>query len=101
MAREYMMLTTNIKVPPVDENLYVRLLRNRNIPYDIRHRQFGNQNSKTQKTDIPPRCSSLTTNCKTTSADISAQRQSSRNNFWTLDNAFKQRSPPTPVVKEN
>ena len=31
-----------------------KLLINRNIPYDIRHRQFDNQNSKAQKHDIPP-----------------------------------------------
>ena len=94
MVREYRRLTTNMNVPLVDENLYVRLLRNRNIPYNIRHRQFDNQNGKTQKPDMPPRCSSLTINHKATSADISAQLSSSRNNFLTLENAFRQRSPP-------
>ena len=29
VAREYRRLTTNINVPPVDENLYVRLLKQR------------------------------------------------------------------------
>ena len=43
----------------------------------------------------------VTTIHKTTSADISAQPSSSRNNFLTLDNAFRQRSPPTPMVKQN
>ena len=28
---EYRRLTTNMNVPPVDENLYVRSLRNRNL----------------------------------------------------------------------
>ena len=47
VAREYRQLATNMNVPLVDESLCVRALRNRNIPYDIRHRQFYNQNSKT------------------------------------------------------
>ena len=36
IAREYKSLTTNKNVAPVDENLYARSLRNRDIPYDIR-----------------------------------------------------------------
>ena len=47
MSREYRRLATNMNVPPVDENLYVRSLRNRNIPHDIRHTQSDNQISKT------------------------------------------------------
>ena len=41
-----------MSVPQVDENLYVRSLRNRNIPYYTRDRQFENQNSKTPKLQI-------------------------------------------------
>ena len=46
ITREYRSLTTNTKVPLVDENLYVRSLRKRNIPYHTRFRTFGNQNNK-------------------------------------------------------
>ena len=63
MARQYRRLTTNMNVPLVDKNLYIRSLRKRNIPYDITHRQFDNQNNK-HKHDIPPRHCSLTTNHK-------------------------------------
>ena len=38
IPRENRRLTTNMNVPQVDENLYIRTLKNRNIPYDIRHR---------------------------------------------------------------
>ena len=69
MARKYRRLTISMNVPLVDENLYVSSLRNRNTPYDIRHRQFDNKNSKTQKPDI----------CY----------------------AFRQRSPQTPIVRQN
>ena len=81
--------------------IYVRSFRNRNIPYDIRQRQFDNQNTKIQKPDIPPRHSSLITNHQITTSDISAQLLSSRNKFLTLDNAFRQGSPPTPIVRLN
>ena len=101
MTGKYRMLTTNRNVPVVDKNLYVKSLRNRNIPYDIRQRQFGNLNSKTQKPDVPPRCSSLITNHKITTADISAQLSGRRNKFPTLDNAFRQRSTPTSIVRPN
>ena len=53
VARQYRRLATNMNVPPVYEHLYVWTLRNRNISFNIRHRQFDNQNSKTQKPDIP------------------------------------------------
>ena len=59
-----------MNVALVDENLYVRILRNRNIPYDIRHRQFDNQNSKIRKPDIHPRHSSILTNHKIDATEI-------------------------------
>ena len=62
MEREYRRLTTNINVPPVDENLQVRSLRNRNIPYDTR--PIDKLNSKTKNLDTPPRCNSLTKTTK-------------------------------------
>ena len=102
MSREYRRLTTSMYVPLVDGNLNIRSLSNRNIPYEIGHRQFDNQNSNIQKTDIPPSCSSsLITNHKITTADISAQVPSSRNKFLTLDNAFRWMSPQTPIVRLN
>ena len=60
-----------MKVPPVDKNLYVMSLRNRDIPYETRFTTFDNQNSKTKKPNIPPGHSSLTTNYKSTVADLS------------------------------
>ena len=78
IARENRKLRTNINMPPVDENLYIRSLKNRDIPNDTRLRSFDSQNSKTKKPDIPPRCHSLTTNCKLTTADISTQLSNSR-----------------------
>ena len=53
-----------MNVPPVDENLYIKALRSGNIPYDTRHRQLDSQNSRGQRPKIPPRQSSLETNCK-------------------------------------
>ena len=54
IATEYRRLTTNMNVPLVDENLYVRSLRNRDIPYDTRPSTYDSQNRKTKKPDIPP-----------------------------------------------
>ena len=53
-----------MNAPPADENIDVRLLRNKDIHYDTRLSTFDNQNSKTKKPDISPRCISLTTNHK-------------------------------------
>ena len=92
MAGLYRRLATNMNVPPVDENLHIRWLRNRNIPYNPRHRPFANQNNKTKKPDIPPTCSSLTTNHQMATADISAQLPSSRNKFLTFDQTCRHRS---------
>ena len=85
-------------MPLVDTNFNVRLLGNRNIPYDTRLSTFDNQNSKTKKPDIPPRCSSLTTNHKLATANLSAQLSNARNKFLTLDQTVRQKSPPTPVI---
>ena len=67
-------------VPPVDENLYVKSLQNRDIPNDTQCTTFDSQNSKTKQPDprlsksnkqnskavrptqVPPRCSSLKDN---------------------------------------
>ena len=45
VAREHRRLETVMILPPVDENLYVRTLRSRNIVCNIRHRQLDSQNS--------------------------------------------------------
>ena len=37
-----------MNMPQVDENLYVRSLRKKDIPYDIRVSKFDNQNGKTK-----------------------------------------------------
>ena len=74
----------------VDENLYVRVLQNRDIPYntglstsdnqnskikqpDTRHITFDNQNTKAVKPKTPPRHSSIKSNCEHTTTDLSAQ----------------------------
>ena len=54
IAKEHRRLDTYMNVPLVDKNLYVRSLRNSDIPYDTRHSIFDKQNSKTNKPDIPP-----------------------------------------------
>ena len=82
-----------MNVPPLDENLYVSSLRNRDILHDVRLSTFDNQNSKTKKPDIPPRHSSSTTNCTLTTANLSAQLPSDRNKFLTLDQTFRPWSP--------
>ena len=38
--REHRRSETNMNVPPVDDNLQIRTLRSRNIPYDIRHKHI-------------------------------------------------------------
>ena len=53
-----------MSVLPVDKNLYMRLLRHIDVPYDTRLSTFDNQKRKTKKPDIPPKCSNLTTNHK-------------------------------------
>ena len=59
VVREHRRLETNINVPPVDDNLQIRTLISRNIPYDIRHRQIDRQTSRRQKPNIPSRPNSL------------------------------------------
>ena len=98
VAREYGRLTTNMNLALVDENLYMSSLRNRKIPYDIRTSTFDSQNSKTKKPGIPPICSSLTRNCKLATPDVSAQPSDDRNELLSLDQTFRQRSPPTPLI---
>ena len=98
VVREYRRLAINMNMPPVDENLYVRVMRNRDIPYDTRCSTFDNQNNKTKKPDIPPRCSSLTTNCKLATANLSAQMSNDRNGFLTSDQTFRWKSLPTPLI---
>ena len=53
VAREHRRLNTNMNVPLVDENLYVRTLPSRTIPYDIRQRQLNNQNNRSQNLIFP------------------------------------------------
>ena len=60
-------------VPLVDENLYVRTARGRNIPYDVRHKQPNGQNNTGQKPNIPPWQSSLQTNCTVSTTDITTK----------------------------
>ena len=88
-----------MNVPLVNENLYVRTLRNSNISYDIRHRQFDNQNSRGQKPDIPPRQGSLQTNHNMMTTDISTQLQCSRN--MSTCHTFTWEYTPTPTSRHN
>ena len=114
VAREYRRLTTNMNVALVDENLYVRSLRYRDIPYDVKSSTSDNQNSKIKQPDtklstfdsqnsktknpIPSsKCSSLSINHKPVTADLSAQSSNDRNKLLTLDQTFRQISPPTPL----
>ena len=105
-----------MNVPSVEDNPYVRSLRNRDIPYDIRTSTCDTQNSKTKKPntvlstlhnqnsqkkkkpDTPPRCSSLTTNHKPATANWLAQLPNDRKEFFTSAKTFRQRSPTTTVI---
>ena len=69
------------------------MLRNIDIPYNTRLSTFDNQNSKTKKPYILPRCRSLAKNFKLSTVDVSAQRPNKRNQFFTLNQTFRQRSP--------
>ena len=73
IAREHRRLETIIIVPSVGENLYVRTLGNRNIPFDVRNKQFDKQNSRGQKPNIPPRKTSLQTNHNVMTTDTLTQ----------------------------
>ena len=90
IGREYRRVATNMNVPSVDEYLYMRVLRNRDVHYDTRLSTFDNENSKpkqpnsrlntfdnlnrkTKKPNIPHKCSSLTRDHKLATADLSLQ----------------------------
>ena len=45
VVRERRRLNTDMNVAPGDENLHVRKLRSRNVPYDVTQRQLKNQNN--------------------------------------------------------
>ena len=84
IEREHRRLETNVHVPPVDGNPYVRTLRNRKIQYDIGNRQFDTQNGKGQNPNIP---------------DITTQAQCSRN--IPIHNTFRQEYTPTLTIRQN
>ena len=95
IVREYSRLETTMNTPPVDENLHVRTLRNRNILYNVRNRQIDNHNSRGQKPNIPPRQSSLQTYCNVMISDISILPQDSKN--ITTGNTFRPEHIPIPT----
>ena len=99
IAREHRRLETNMNVPPVDENLYVQTLRNRNIPYNVRNRQYDNQHSRGQKPNIPPRQSSLQRNHNVITTEISTQLQQSRN--MSIGKTFRQEYTLTPTPRHD
>ena len=87
-VRECRRLETDMNVPPVDDNLYVRTLRNGNISYTLRIRQIDSQNSRGQKSNIPHKQTSLPTNCDVITSDISKQSQHSKD--ITIGNTIRQ-----------
>ena len=87
VVRERRRLNTDMNVPPVDQNLYVRTTRSRNTPYDVRQRQLNNQNNRGEKLNIPPRQSSLQRDCKV-ATDISREPQ--RDREMPMYNTFQQ-----------
>ena len=48
LDKEPKRLATEMNIPPLDENLYVKSLQNRDIPYETQLSIFDNQNSKTK-----------------------------------------------------
>ena len=97
LERKYRKLVTDMNVPKVDDNLYMKSLRNRYIPYNTRLSTFDRQKSKTVKPKVPPRPRSSKANYKQTTVDLSVQLPTDRNEFLTLDQTFRQRSPSTPL----
>ena len=76
IARECRRLEIDMNAHPVNNNLYIRTLRGRNI---IRHRQIDNQSSITQKPNIPPRPNSLQKqNGKVMTSDTSTHMSSNK-----------------------
>ena len=95
IVRECRRLETDMNIPPADNNLYGRILRSVNIPYDIRHKQMDNKNSRGQKPNIPPRLSSLQTNRKLMTTDISTHPASSKD--MTIGNTSRQEHIQIPT----
>ena len=94
LEQEQWRLETDMNMPPVDTNYQFRILRNRNIPCDTRHRQIDRQTSRGQKSDISPRSSSLKI-CSTVIPGISMRLPSTPDN--TIGNTFKQDSLKLPI----
>ena len=88
-----------MNVPSVDENLYVKTIRNRTIPYDIRHKHLNNQNNRGQKPNITPRQGRLQTKCTVTTIDIPTKPQGSRD--MSMHTMSRQISSPTPALQHN
>ena len=81
-----------MNVPLVDKILYVRTLRNRNIPYNVRQRQPINQNNRGQKPNIPSQQGSSQTNYTVTNTDITSKLQGNTSMYMTL------RQVPSPTM---
>ena len=77
--------------------MYIRTLRSRNIPYDVRQRQHSSQN-KGQKPNIPPKLSSLQTDCEVTT-EISTQPQ--RDRETSMYTSFQQVFTPRLALKHD
>ena len=107
VLREHGRLETDMNVPSVDNNLLIRTLRSRNIPYDTRHRQIARKTSRGQKPNIPPRPNSLKTNSNVITPDTSTHLPNNKDE--TIGSTFRheciQISIPTPrrerYIKQN
>ena len=88
-----------MNIPSVDNNLYVRTLRSRNIPYDIRHRQTDKQNNRGQKLHIPTRPYSLKTNSKVITFNIPTHPLSNKD--MTICNTLRQEHIQIPTPRHN
>ena len=97
IAWEHRRLETHMNVPSVDNNLYVRTLRNRNIQYDVRNGQLDNQNHRGQKYNISPIQNSLQKNCNVKTTDLLTQSQHSRN--MPIGNTFGHEYIPIPTSR--
>ena len=77
-----------MNVPPVDNNLQIKTLGSRNIPYDTIHRWIDRQSSREQKPNIHPRPNSLKTSSKVTTSDISIHLPSNKDEI--IGSTFRQ-----------
>ena len=91
---EFRRLETNMNVPPVDNNLQIRTLRSRNIPYDMTDRLTDKLAE--DRNLISLRLNSLKTSSKVMTSDIPTQWFINKDE--TIGNTFGQEHLQIPIT---